>query len=339
MSPHQLRVNVLATREGLVYMDTFDLCKAKSRSSFIKVAAAELYSEEQLIKRDVGRLLLELEQLQLAQIDAATKPKENRVELTAYEKRMALALLRSPDLVQCIVQDYDRCGLVGEETNKQVCYLACVSRLLPQPLAVLIQSGSAAGKTSLMDATLAFIPEEHQVRYSGMTGQSLVMGQSLDALLPQTRQLLLLIDDYVNRRAHDLQQPRSLMRFTQRELRESLGWSDFQVRKHLARLVQLEYVLTHRSGQGNQRQYELLYDGQGRDGEKFLLGLADTSQLNGTPSNERNEQHGKRNEPRPSPSRAPSGPGPCGTKPAAKRGTASNLRRTGGKPGKKVKRT
>jgi len=77
-----------------------------------------------------------------------------------------------------VAEDYDACELVGEATNKLVCYPACVSRLVKQPLAVLIQSGSAAGKSSLMDATLAFMPPEHQIRYSAMTGQSLYyMGQ------------------------------------------------------------------------------------------------------------------------------------------------------------------
>ena len=57
-----------------------------------------------------------------------------------------------------ILADFDRCGLVGEETNKLVCYLGCVSRLLDRPLAVMIQSSSAAGKTTLMDAALSFVP-------------------------------------------------------------------------------------------------------------------------------------------------------------------------------------
>jgi DNA primase len=111
-----------------------------------------------------------------------------------------------------------------------------------------------------------------------------VLGQSLDALLPQTRQLLALIDDYVCRQARRQRKARGLIRFTQRQLREQLGWGDFQVRRHLARLVQLEYVLAHRTGNGNQRQYQLLYDGQGRTGEKFLLGLTDASQLRDGPS-------------------------------------------------------
>jgi hypothetical protein len=50
---------------------------------------------------------------------------------------------------------------------------ACVSRKLASPLAVLIQSTSAAGKSTLMDAVLALVPEEDRMHYSAMTGQSL----------------------------------------------------------------------------------------------------------------------------------------------------------------------
>jgi len=69
------------------------------------------------------------------------------------------------------------------------------------------------------------------------------------------------------------------VRFRQRQLRESFSWRDCQVRKHLKRLIELEYVLTHRTGHGNGKEYELLYDGQGRDGESFLLGLIDPAKL------------------------------------------------------------
>ena len=63
--------------------------------------------------------------------------------------------------------------MVGEETNKLVGYLAAVTRKLEEPLAVIIQSSSAAGKSSLMEAVLAFVPEEDGTKYSAMTGQSL----------------------------------------------------------------------------------------------------------------------------------------------------------------------
>jgi hypothetical protein len=173
LSGQQLRVNILATRDELVHMDTLDLCQARLRASFVKATATELFVEEATIKRDVGRMLLALEQLQQERIEAATTTREAKVELTEAEVEEALELLKDPNLTGRILADYAACGLVGEETNKLVCYLACVSRHLSQPLAVLIQSGSAAGKTSLMDATLHFMPPETQVRYSAMTGQSL----------------------------------------------------------------------------------------------------------------------------------------------------------------------
>ena len=106
-----------------------------------------------------------------------------------------------------------------------------------------------------------------------------VMGQSLNSLLPQTRQLLILLDDHISQRSEQEKKPRSQIRFTQRQLREAFDWGDFQLRRHLSRLVELEYVLFHRTGNGNQRDYELLYDGQGRNGLPFVLGLTDPTRL------------------------------------------------------------
>ena len=68
---------------------------------------------------------------------------------------------------------------VGEDVNKLVGYLAVISRKLDAPLAITIQSTSAAGKSALMDAILALVPDEDCTKYSAMTGQSLFyMGET-----------------------------------------------------------------------------------------------------------------------------------------------------------------
>ena len=66
-------------------------------------------------------------------------------------------------------------------------------------------------------------------------------------------------------------------------MREATGWSHTQVRIHLDRLVELEYVLVHRGGRGQSFEYELLYDGQGQDGAPFLAGLIDVEALKKAP--------------------------------------------------------
>ena len=45
-----------------------------------------------------------------------------------------------PQLLDRILADFERCGVVGEDTNKLVGYLAAVSRKLDEPLAVIVQS-------------------------------------------------------------------------------------------------------------------------------------------------------------------------------------------------------
>ncbi len=160
-----------------VHVDTLDLYQARARGAFIRQAAAELGVKEDVIKHDLGTLLLELEALQEEALREADVPKP--VALDDAERAEALGFLESPDLIGRIQADVDRTGLVGEATNTLVAYLACVSRKLNQPLALLVQSTSAAGKSSLMDAVLAFVPEEDRVQYSAMTGQSLFyMGET-----------------------------------------------------------------------------------------------------------------------------------------------------------------
>jgi DNA primase len=176
-----LKVNLLCAAHGTgdangeaLHVDTLDLYQAKQRQAFAKLAAIELRVDEPIIQHDLGRLLLKLEQViderarQAEQAQLAPLP-----SMTAEETQAALAFLKDPQLIEHIVADFERVGLVGEPSNALVAYLACISRKLSAPLAVLIQSTSAAGKSTLMDAVLALMPVADRVHYSAMTGQSL----------------------------------------------------------------------------------------------------------------------------------------------------------------------
>jgi hypothetical protein len=103
-------------------------------------AAVELRLKEETAKADLGRMLLKLEMLQ----GQAAAPAAG-VQMSAADERAVLELLREPDLLGRILADFAACGVVGEETNKIVGYPAAVSRKLDAPLAVVIQSSSAAG--------------------------------------------------------------------------------------------------------------------------------------------------------------------------------------------------
>jgi DNA primase len=483
LSFEQLKVNVLVSRGDRFHVDTFDIYSARHRHSFVKLAAAELDMKPETLKTDLSRVLLKLEELQESFIKQALTPKTPKVQLSPEQKEEALELLRDPHLLDRILADFEACGVVGEQSNKLVAYLAAVSRKLDRPLAVVLQSSSAAGKSSLMEAVLSLMPEEERVKFSAMTGQSLfymgetdlkhkilavveeegaeraayalkllqsegelciastgkdpqtgrlvtheyrvegpvmimltttaveideelvnrclvlsvneerqqtqaihreqrrsrtlqglvsrkqrskvlalhqnaqrllrplwvsnpyaeqltfadhrtrsrrdqmkylslieaiallhqhqrevktvtydgepieyidvtvddiavanrlateLMGRSLDELPPQTRRFLGLLYDMVQQACKEAELNQEHFRFTRRQVRAQTGWSYEQVRVHLGRLVDLEYVLAHRGCRGQSFVYELCYDGQGTDGAPHLPGLIDVDAL------------------------------------------------------------
>jgi DNA primase len=180
LSPEVLKVNILVAREDSFHVDTLDLAQDRQRAAFIKRAAEELGVSEEIVHKDLGRVYWKLEELQREAIRKALAPAKPEVTIGEEEREAAMKLLEDPKLLDRIVADFDRCGLIGERANKLIGYLAAVSRHLESPLAVLVQSSSAAGKSTLMDAVLAFVPEEDAIRFSAMTEQSLYYMGDMD---------------------------------------------------------------------------------------------------------------------------------------------------------------
>jgi hypothetical protein len=110
-----------------------------------------------------------------------------------------------------------------------------------------------------------------------------VLGRTLEELPPQTCTLLGHIKAMVTAACKEQGIAQEHYRFSRRDVRTHSGWSDFQVKKHMIRLQELEYVLIHRGGRGQSFVYELLYDGELND-DKHLMGLIDVGKLRAAPA-------------------------------------------------------
>jgi hypothetical protein len=127
------------------------------------------------------------------------------------------------------------------------------------------------GQLTYVESTVADIEVANRLAHA-------VLGQSLDELPPQTRRLLTAIHQWVNGEAERLDVPTDLVRFTRRQLRETLAWGDTQLKVHLARLTDLELLVLHRLESGGYC-YELAWRGEGHEGQPFLVGLSDPGTL------------------------------------------------------------
>lgn len=174
-----MKVNIKVSESIDFHIDTLDMYLSKSRLSFIKQASIELGVDVKTLKNDLGQLLNLLEQIQEELESEILEEVDKKVEISREDKEEALSLLKEPFLLSRLLSDLDSFGVIGEEHNKIIAYLCTVSRKLSKPLGLIIQSTSAGGKSSLLDAILELVPEEEQVKYSSMSGQSLFyMGEN-----------------------------------------------------------------------------------------------------------------------------------------------------------------
>jgi hypothetical protein len=105
-----------------------------------------------------------------------------------------------------------------------------------------------------------------------------VLGRSLDELPPQTRRLLGHIRELMKSKRQE-RATKSATTFSRKELRDLCGWSLTQVRVHLERLVELEYLAVRHGRLGSQFVYEVLFDLDAPESVAHV-GLLDVAKLN-----------------------------------------------------------
>jgi DNA primase len=148
-------------------LTTIDLYSSRSRIWFAKLCADLFGAAEQLVREDIGKLLTHAENFSPHR-KKADPPKASQEDIGR-----AMAFLKNPDMIEELLSDLVIMGVVGERVNKTVGYLAATSRKLSKPISVLIQSRSAAGKSTLQNAVLSLMPDEEYEKYTRVTDQAL----------------------------------------------------------------------------------------------------------------------------------------------------------------------
>jgi len=166
---------VTATLAGEpIAVESFNLAKPKARASFAKsvtdgragIDAATVESE-----------LLKLAADAAAQGNKGDKPDQGEPDrLAAMPESIrteARAILESPDLLKRIVEDIGTLGVAGERELAATLYLVGTSRLLPKPLAAIVQGPTSSGKSYLEDKVASLFPPEAVIHATQMTPQAL----------------------------------------------------------------------------------------------------------------------------------------------------------------------
>ncbi len=279
LSINQLKVNVLVSKGEALHVDTFDLYAAKSRGLFIKQVALELNIEASTIKTDLGKILLKLESLQEQQIEQTLNTESTPTQLNTAEKVQALDLLKSPKLIQPY--------LVANPFAEQLTFIDDKTRTRRDHLKYLTLINSIALLHQYQREIKTIMHDGQVLEYIEVTPQDIktanqlaheVLGRSLNELPPQTLTLLKHIQEMVKKQGSKQSIEQADYRFSRKDIREYTGFGNTQLKVHLGRLEDLEYLLIHQGSRGKSLVYELLYDGE-LDDKKHLMGLIDPESL------------------------------------------------------------
>ena len=184
-------------------------------------------------------------------------------------------LLRSLHVVNPYADMLDFCDDQARRRRDHMKYLALI-----KSIALLHQYQRTIKSVVVGDETVQYVEVTlSDILLAGRLADQ-VLGKSIDELPPQTRRLLLELHTWVLAECERLQLEQREFRFTRRMVRESIGWSQTALKKHLDRLMEMEFIIPHR-GSGRRVEYELLYDGRGREGQPTMCGLIDPSKLPG----------------------------------------------------------
>ena len=150
----RVALSVTEIRSDRFHLDTLDLYSARQRNAFLSAAVTELHTTIETLRPEMARVIAAAEVAH----DREVETEDPLPEMTEAERTAATELLGQPDLMGRVTADLGSLGVVGEETNLLICYLATVSRLCERPFGVLVQSSSAAGKSTLAEAACSLVP-------------------------------------------------------------------------------------------------------------------------------------------------------------------------------------
>lgn len=162
---------VIKLPDGDAFMHVFDLSNETSRGGFVDRVCERCPG----INADALRaeLVREAERL------VFRPPAENPPDTAAPDdddatKAAALAMLRDPELIVRIRDDIAALGVVGERALAATVYLVGTSRLLPRPLAAIVQGPTSSGKSFTVNTVAKMFPPEDTILAHKMTPEALV---------------------------------------------------------------------------------------------------------------------------------------------------------------------
>ena len=171
VTPSKMKAVVRLERGGKLHVDGVDLLQARARRQLVIDLVRLTEESSDTIEADIVKLMSACE-LRAAQPDINGAPVPSNT-MPEADRREAEAFGKDPKLIETILEDFERYGLVGERANKLISYIAMTSRKMARPISVMTISSSGTGKSALQEVICALCPAEDSIKNSNLSPKAL----------------------------------------------------------------------------------------------------------------------------------------------------------------------
>lgn len=109
-----------------------------------------------------------------AGVEAARPPSHTSPRAETAHLHTLPPLAQEPNILARFAGAVRACGVVGEERNAKLIYLALTSRLLAEPVSLAMKGTSSSGKSFTTETTLRFFPRVAYISMTAMSERALV---------------------------------------------------------------------------------------------------------------------------------------------------------------------
>ena len=149
-----------------------DLYNDNQLGKLVRVIAARLEVGMSVTEAILAELIEALEAWRLEEIKKQGPEKKEPKPLTEEEREAAEQFLKAPALMERTSAALKESGLIGEEANALILYVAMTSRQCEDPLSAICLARSGTGKSYLMERVALCMPEDSKLENTQFTENS-----------------------------------------------------------------------------------------------------------------------------------------------------------------------
>ena len=161
------------------YRTTLDLYNENQTDKLIRTLCDKWELKLIDVSKTLHKLILQLEKYRLENLHYTSKTKQEFI-LNEDDKKQALRILKSKNLLNQVVKNLNNTGIIGENENAQILFMAMASHKFNNPFSVICLAKSGIGKSYILQKLSECTPQENYTFHTQISENAIYYFNSHD---------------------------------------------------------------------------------------------------------------------------------------------------------------